>query len=67
MLVISVAGFIGIHVAQRLPAAGHEVRGLDNLNAYYDVRLKHFRLEVLQKNKNFEFKKLDLKDREAVA
>ena len=67
ILVTGAAGFIGMHVAQRLLAVGHEVRGLDNLNAYYDVRLKHYRLEALQKNKNFEFIKLDLKEREAVA
>jgi len=67
ILVTGAAGFIGMHVAQRLLAVGHEVRGLDNLNAYYDVRLKHYRLEALQKNKNFEFLKLDLKEREAVA
>jgi UDP-glucuronate 4-epimerase len=67
ILVTGAAGFIGMHVAQRLLAAGHEVRGLDNLNPYYDVRLKHYRLEALQKNKNFEFIKLDLKEREAVA
>ena len=66
ILVTGAAGFIGMHVAQRLLAAGHEVRGLDNLNAYYDVRLKHYRLEDLQKNKNFEFIKLDLKDRVGV-
>lgn len=67
ILVTGVAGFIGMHVAQRLLASGHEVRGIDNLNAYYDVRLKHYRLEILQKNKKFEFEKLDLKDRGAVA
>ena len=67
VLVTGSAGFIGMHVAHRLLATGYEVRGLDNLNAYYDVRLKHYRLEALQKNKNFEFLKLDLKEREAVA
>ena len=67
ILVTGAAGFIGMHVAQRLLAAGHEVRGLDNLNAYYDVRLKHYRLGILQNNKKFDFIKLDLKDREAVA
>ena len=50
ILVTGATGFIGMHVAQRLLAVGHEVRGLDNLNAYYDVRLKHYRLEVLQRN-----------------
>ena len=56
-----------MHVAQRLLATGHTVRGLDNLNAYYDVRLKNYRLAGLQNNQNFDFIKLDLKDREAVA
>jgi len=51
ILVTGAAGFIGMHVAQRLLAVGHEVRGLDNLNAYYDARLKHHRLEALQKIK----------------
>ena len=66
ILVTGAAGFIGMHVAQRLLVAGHKVCGLDNLNTYYDVRLKHYRLEVLQKNKKFDFIKLDLKDRKAV-
>ena len=67
ILVTGAAGFIGMHVAQRMLLAGHEVRGLDNLNEYYDVRLKHYRLAILQKNKKFDFIKLDLKNREAVA
>ena len=67
ILVTGAAGFIGMHVAQRLASSGHEVRGLDNLNRYYDVRLKQYRLEILQKNKNFKFILLDLKDREAIA
>ena len=67
ILVTGAAGFIGMHVAQRCLMAGHEVHGLDNLNAYYDVRLKHYRLGVLQGYKNFDFIKLDLKDRDAVA
>lgn len=67
ILVTGSAGFIGMHVAQRLLVAGHQVRGLDNLNAYYEVRLKHYRLSVLQKHTSFDFIKLDLKDREAVA
>ena len=67
ILITGAAGFIGMHVSQRMLLAGHEVRGLDNLNEYYDVRLKHYRLGILQKNKKFHFIKLDLKDREAVA
>jgi len=41
ILVTGAAGFIGAQSAQRLLAAGHEVVGLDNLNDYYDVTLKH--------------------------
>jgi len=41
------AGFIGMHTARRLLDDGHEVVGLDNLNDYYDVSLKHARLEQL--------------------
>lgn len=46
-LVTGVAGFIGFHLARRLLAQGHEVVGIDNLNSYYDVRLKIDRLRQL--------------------
>ena len=46
-LVTGAAGFIGMHTARRLLDDGHEVVGLDNLNDYYDVSLKHARLEQL--------------------
>ena len=44
ILVTGAAGFIGFHVAQRLLQSGHRVVGVDNLNAYYDPRLKAARL-----------------------
>jgi UDP-glucuronate 4-epimerase len=44
ILVTGTAGFIGFYVAGRLLEAGHEVVGLDNINDYYDVRLKYARL-----------------------
>lgn len=47
VLVTGAAGFIGFHMSKALIAEGHEVYGLDNLNAYYDVRLKYARLEQL--------------------
>ena len=63
VLVTGAAGFIGFHVAQRLLARGDTVVGIDNLNAYYDVRLKHDRLAHLQEHPRFQFRQLDLADR----
>ncbi len=51
-----------MHVCERLLAAGHEVVGIDNLNDYYDVRLKEARLEHLRGNANFRFERLDIAD-----
>ncbi len=59
-LVTGVAGFIGFHTAKRLLDSGHQVTGLDNLNDYYDPRLKHDRLKLLQPYPDFSFHKLDL-------
>ncbi|OFZ86827.1 MAG: protein CapI [Betaproteobacteria bacterium RBG_16_64_18] len=66
ILVTGAAGFIGMHVAERLLAAGHEVVGVDNLNDYYDVRLKDARLERLRKHTGFLFRKLDVADEEGM-
>ena len=62
VLVTGAAGFIGSHVAQRLLARGDQVVGLDNINDYYDVTLKHARLARLEPNAGFSFYKLDLED-----
>ncbi len=67
LLVTGAAGFIGFHVARFCLKAGLPVVGLDNLNEYYDVSLKQARLNRLKEFPNFEFVKLDLKDRVAVA
>ena len=67
VLVTGAAGFIGYHLAARLLAAGRRVVGLDNLNDYYDVRLKQARLERLQGWPDFRFELLDLADRAGVA
>lgn len=66
ILVTGAAGFIGYHVAARLAADGTTVIGVDNLNPYYDVRLKQSRLERLQRMENFFFNQLDLANAEAV-
>ncbi len=67
MLVTGAAGFIGMHLSKCLLARGDEVVGLDNLNNYYDVRLKQARLSQLEGNKNFRFVKLDLANRADIA
>jgi len=67
ILVTGAAGFIGYFTAQRLLDRGDEVVGLDNLNDYYDVSLKHARLERLQSHNNFQFAKLDLADKAGIA
>src|SRR6478672_1393359 len=63
LLVTGAAGFIGFHTSRILLDRGDEVVGLDNLNEYYDVRLKLARLEILQKSSDFQFARLDLADR----
>ena len=67
ILVTGAAGFIGFHTAAKLLARGDGVVGLDNLNDYYDVRLKEARLAQLEKEPGFRFVKLDLADRAGVS
>jgi len=67
VLVTGTAGFIGNFVAERLLARGDEVLGLDNVNAYYDVRLKEDRLARIKDHPGFTEARLDLADKEGVA
>jgi UDP-glucuronate 4-epimerase len=62
ILVTGTAGFIGFHLAQKLLQDKHKVIGIDNLNPYYDVRIKQRRNEILLKDKNFVFFEQDLAD-----
>lgn len=66
ILVTGAAGFIGFHVAKRLLHEGAAVVGLDNLNAYYDVRLKEARLAELRQLPGFTFHRADLENKEAI-
>ena len=82
VLITGTAGFIGFHLARRLLEDGHEVIGIDNINDYYDVRLKYARLDATGlKSENikdgvpvgsitypgYQFIKTDLEDREGLA
>jgi UDP-glucuronate 4-epimerase len=67
VLVTGAAGFIGYHVARRLLESGRPVVGLDNLNNYYDPKLKDARLAELAKLTGFQFVKLNLADRAGMA
>jgi len=66
VLVTGAAGFIGSHVTAHLLARGDTVIGLDNVNAYYDPRLKEARLARVAGNTAFELRRADLRDQDAV-
>ncbi len=71
VLITGAAGFIGFHLCKNLLNNGYKVIGLDNLNRYYDIKLKEKRLELLniaedKKKANWVFKKVDLTDQENI-
>lgn len=68
IFITGVAGFIGSFLAERLFAdvEGIKIVGLDNMNDYYDVRLKEARLELLSKHPNFTFIKENLADKDVI-
>jgi UDP-glucuronate 4-epimerase len=66
ILVTGAAGFIGFHLSKRLCDNGYTVVGIDNINDYYDVRLKNARLDLLRQNQNFAFHQLDLTDKDGI-
>ncbi len=63
-IVTGAAGFVGYHAAKALLARGEAVIGLDNLNEYYDVRLKRSRLELLQRETGFRFHQVSIENRD---
>jgi UDP-glucuronate 4-epimerase len=65
-LVTGAAGFVGFFLAKRLLENGHEVVGIDNLNDYYDPKLKVARLKELKPFKNFEFQKIGIENQKKI-
>ncbi len=66
ILVTGAAGFIGFHLSKKLCSMGYSVTGIDNLNDYYDVNLKHSRLNHLKQLADFTFHQLDLTDKKGI-
>ena len=60
ILVTGCVGFIGFHVCHFLSTKDYNVIGIDNINTYYDIKLKKDRLKILQQSKNFKFYKVDI-------
>ncbi len=66
VIITGAAGFIGFHLSMRLLKNGCHVTGIDNLNSYYDVKLKEARLEKLTSFENFSFYKMDISDKKSL-
>jgi UDP-glucuronate 4-epimerase len=66
ILITGAAGFIGFHAAKHLLTSGAVVHGIDNLNEYYDIRLKQARLAQLEPQTGFSFARVDIADAAAV-
>jgi len=66
ILITGAAGFIGFHLSKKLLDQSYQVIGIDNLNDYYDPKLKEARLNILSKYDEFIFHKVDLKDKPAI-
>lgn len=62
ILITGVAGFIGSRTAELLLEQNHKIIGVDNLNDYYDIKIKEYRLEQLKSKKNFDFLEVDIEN-----
>jgi len=67
ILITGVAGFIGFHLAKKLLDQGAYIVGFDNINDYYDIKLKYARLDILNKYSKFKFIKSNLADMKEVS
>jgi UDP-glucuronate 4-epimerase len=67
ILVTGAAGFIGFHLAKRFIDRGDQVVGIDNLNDYYDIKLKHDRLKQLESKDGFHFFRMNIEDNDGIS
>jgi len=63
ILITGSAGFIGYHLCRSLLDDGWEILGIDNINNYYDHKIKYDRLKMLLNYSNFTFEKIDIADK----
>jgi len=66
ILITGCAGFIGFHLTKSLLEDGFTILGVDNINDYYDVKLKKSRLKILKDSKNFSFEKVDISNKKHI-
>lgn len=66
VLITGASGFIGFHLSDALLSNSYQVIGIDNMNDYYDVKLKQSRLNLLKQNYNFTFYNIDIKDKKSL-
>lgn len=66
ILLTGAAGFIGARTAELLIEEGHQVVGVDNMNDYYDVSVKQYRLDQIERKEGFAFQQLDIEDKSAL-
>ena len=67
ILVTGCAGFIGSHVCEFLLKRGDNVLGIDIINDYYDIKIKHGNIDILSQYPNFEFRKEDICNTESIS
>ena len=63
ILITGVAGFIGFSLAIQLLKKKHQIYGIDNFDKYYSISLKKRRVNLLNRNKRFNFSKLDINNK----
>lgn len=65
-LITGAAGFIGFHLSLTLLKKQKNVVGIDNINDYYDPKIKYDRLKILKEFPKFKFYKIDLKNKKNI-